>query len=268
MGDSSVVELESALNEVLDIHDDQELVSGCFPPSGGDEIYQSDDKMSGELKIHQPNSLVSTTQKGLTKSMTFPCSGITCSAYMDGREEITGATLHGHTEPWNPACTRSLSLPTSLKLVSAMKGSREKQGIALKKLNVTWASDVFDPPATSLSRTTVKSHIHHHSRGNKKNGKGKHKHKGKSSRGSDGEKKQYRKVVTDTHCKPPVGERLLLGGFCQSSVELVDLAVTGQESKCGSSFLRTSLAKQHYLGCGGYINIISLPYSLPHGHSV
>ncbi|KAL4379234.1 hypothetical protein GQ457_02G041700 [Hibiscus cannabinus] len=46
----------------------------------------------------------------------------------------------------------SVALPSHLELVSALKGSREKRGITWKKQNVTWASDVYDPPPTSLMR--------------------------------------------------------------------------------------------------------------------
>ncbi|XP_019052816.1 PREDICTED: uncharacterized protein LOC104594601 [Nelumbo nucifera] len=241
MESNLVEELENAPGVLHD--DDQELVPDSGPLLGGDdEIYHADDKTWGELKIHQLQSSISTTQKGLTRFATFPCSGMTCAASMNGREEIPAqsSTLSG-----NPTCTRSISLPTPLKLVSAMKGSREKQGMPLKKLNVTWAPDVYDPPATSLSHT-VKSHNQHRSRGNKKNGK--HKHKSKSSRGSGSDKKQSRKVVssTDTRSKLPTSsERLLIGGLRQSTVETVDFATTGQDTKCGSSFLRTSLAKMH-----------------------
>ncbi|XAR50952.1 hypothetical protein NMG60_11005420 [Bertholletia excelsa] len=40
---------------------------------------------------------------------------------------------------------QSISPVTPLKLVSALKGSREKQGLPAKKLTVTWAADVYDP---------------------------------------------------------------------------------------------------------------------------
>ncbi|KAF8043173.1 hypothetical protein BT93_A1498 [Corymbia citriodora subsp. variegata] len=48
----------------------------------------------------------------------------------------------------NPALGCSVFSPAPLELVSAFKGSHEKQGGALRKLTVTWAPDVYDPPPT------------------------------------------------------------------------------------------------------------------------
>ncbi|XP_047307532.1 uncharacterized protein LOC124911136 [Impatiens glandulifera] len=68
-----------------------------------------------------------------------------------------------------------------LKLVSAMKGSREKQGLNVGKLSVSWAADVYDPPVTSQSHS-VSSHNNGNSR-HKKNYRNKHnKNKAKSQR--------------------------------------------------------------------------------------
>ena len=79
----------------------------------------------------------------------------------------------------------------SLKLISAMKGSREKQGLPVEKLSVKWAPDVFDPPATSQSHT-VKSYSQYSSKTSKKS----HRHKHKGAKGVD--KKQRRKTVTSS----------------------------------------------------------------------
>ncbi|KAI3443011.1 uncharacterized protein J3R85_000360 [Psidium guajava] len=50
----------------------------------------------------------------------------------------------------NPALGCSVLLPAPLELISALKGSCEKQGGAPRKLTVTWAPDVYDPPPTQL----------------------------------------------------------------------------------------------------------------------
>ncbi|KAF8395087.1 hypothetical protein HHK36_019027 [Tetracentron sinense] len=246
--DSSLVELGNALNEVLHNQDIREPGSSCIPSLDRHELcHQEKDKKCGELKMLQDNSSVATSQKSLCKCATFPSSGKKFPPSMNEKNKVPGTTLHGQfaTESVSPACTRSISLPTPLKLVSAIKGSREKQGMPLKKLTVKWAPDVYDPPVTTVSHT-VKSHNQQRSRTNKKNGK--HKQKGKSSRGSSSYKKQYRKSVgsSDMHSKlPATSDRSHLGGYSQSEVELVDFAVTNQDSNCGSSFLRTSLAKVH-----------------------
>ncbi|TKW17381.1 hypothetical protein SEVIR_5G362700v4 [Setaria viridis] len=71
------------------------------------------------------------------------------------------------------------------RLVSAMKGTRAKQGI-MTKLSVSWAPDVYDPPVTSASHT-----VRGHQRSSRK---GHYKYKpskssSSSSRSSSGSKK-------------------------------------------------------------------------------
>ncbi|XP_042478367.1 uncharacterized protein LOC122059567 [Macadamia integrifolia] len=231
IGDDSVADLGDALTGILCLQDVHESLPGQFQPLDRVEICHPEAEMCRELIIDVAESVAGTFQKGLIKCATFPCSKKDLS--VNEKTEMSDSRL---------ACTRSLSLPTPLKLVSAMKGSREKQGAPERKLTVTWAPDVYDPPATSLSHT-VKSHNHQRRRTNKKNGK--HKHKGKSSRGSTSEKKQSRTVAnSDLRSKSMAGgNKLRFGGFNQSTVELVDF-VAGQESKCGSS-LWTSVAKVH-----------------------
>ena len=53
-------------------------------------------------------------------------------------------------------CINYLSMQGTPRLVSAMKGTRAKQGI-MTKLSVSWAPDVYDPPVTSDSHT-VRGH--------------------------------------------------------------------------------------------------------------
>ncbi|XP_043700844.1 uncharacterized protein LOC122651502 isoform X2 [Telopea speciosissima] len=231
-GDDSVADLGDAITGILGLQEVCESLPGQFEPLDRVEICHSEADVCRELIIDLAESVTGTIQKGLTKAATFPCSKKDAS--VDEKTETSDS---------RSACMRSVSLPTPLKLVSAMKGSREKQGAPLRKLTVTWAPDVYDPPATLLSHT-VKSHNQQRRRTNKKNGK--HKQKGKSSRGSTSDKKQSRTVAnSDLRSKSMAsGGRLHFGGFNQSTVELVDI-VPGQESKCGSSFLRTSVAKVH-----------------------
>ncbi|KAF9588836.1 hypothetical protein IFM89_016448 [Coptis chinensis] len=158
---------------------------------------------------------------------------------LDEKDEVPDISLHmkSHTESENLSAECPISLPTFTKPVSAMKGSREKVGIPLKKLSVTWAPDVYDPPCNSISHM-VKSHSSQRSR-NKKDSK--HRHKGKSSQGSNSSKR-YKKHAgkTDYRLKSsptsvrlsyPCSARLLYGDYNQT--------------KFGSSFLRTSLAEVH-----------------------
>ncbi|XP_042511782.1 uncharacterized protein LOC122086932 [Macadamia integrifolia] len=253
-GDDSVADLGDALTEILHIQDGHESLLGQLESLNRGETCHPEAKMCRDWIIELADSVTGSIQKGLTKSATFPCSKMDTS--VDEKTEMPGIGSNGQSSSDSrPACTRSISLPTPSKLLSAMKGSREKQGASLRKLTVKWAPDVYDPPSTTLSHT-VKSHNQQRSRTNKKNSK--HKHKGKSSRGCTSEKKQYRRTVSNSDLRSKSmasRDRLLFGGFDQSTVgllggfdkstmECVEF-VTGQDSNCGSSFLRASLAKVH-----------------------
>lgn len=127
-----------------------------------------------------------------------------------------------------------------MKVVPAIKGSREKQGIPPKKLSVTWAPDVYDPIPTSAS--------HVPSNKNRSNGKksGKYKHKGssgKSSRGSKGgkDKKQVRKNGGGSTKLKPFHEDCGVG-FGEGQ----DFDVGSPDPFCGSSFLKNSVTKMHF----------------------
>ncbi|KAG6769446.1 hypothetical protein POTOM_025082 [Populus tomentosa] len=126
-------------------------------------------------------------------------------------------------------------------LVSAMKGSREKQEGSPRKLTVSWAPDVYDPIPNSLSHS-VKSKQKKSSRKdrdkdnnhNKKNGK--KGQKGSSSKGLGGkDKKQFRKS----------GGRSDKCHKTMDAPEDTDFGV-GSPDYCGSSFLKNSGAKFHY----------------------
>lgn len=137
---------------------------------------------------------------------------------------------------------------TPLKLVSAMKGSREKEGIPFNKLNVTWTPDVYDPPPTIVSHTVRTYKKQQQSKNNRKNGK--NKQKGKSPRGSNGkDKKQLRKTVGsgDRGFRSyEVKDKLIASNFIDTSRELEDFEVGSPDGYCGSSFLRKSLTKVHF----------------------
>lgn len=182
--------------------------------------------------------------KCLNKCATFPCTNLVLppdgSSDTEEEEPETALRWLFGEEHYNQGYSRSVSLPSPLKLLSAMKGSREKEGLSTEKLTVKWAPDVYDPPVTLMSHT-VKSNKQQKSR-NKKNWKrdGKKGQRSNSSRGKD--KKQYRKggaserghrsldpreMITDTNDEFLVGSR-------------------EPHSYCGSSFLKNSLTNMHY----------------------
>ncbi|KAI3743389.1 hypothetical protein L1987_61097 [Smallanthus sonchifolius] len=88
------------------------------------------------------------------------------------------------------SCSCSTSLPMNLKLVSAMKGSREKQRAGPpQKLTVKWAPEVYDPVPTSVSHAVTNKP----QKQSKKNSKSKQKNGSKSSRGNKHKDKSARK---------------------------------------------------------------------------
>ncbi|CAL9235895.1 unnamed protein product [Arabidopsis halleri] len=46
---------------------------------------------------------------------------------------------------------------TPVVLIPAIKGSREKHGLSLRKSSVSWAADVYDPPPSIASHTVTRS---------------------------------------------------------------------------------------------------------------
>ncbi|KAK2657892.1 hypothetical protein Ddye_010944 [Dipteronia dyeriana] len=185
-------------------------------------------------------------QKGLCKSNTFPSTGkVLPSAGSDedvDEEPETVLQQMFSDEPMHSPYL-SISLPTPLKLVSAMKGSREKLGAAPRKLTVKWAPDVYDPPPTIVSHTVNRSKKQQKLKKerNNKQKNGKKWQKGNSSRGSSGSKnKQYRK---NAGCTEKSYNSLDVGGLHD---DLHDFDVGGPDSYCGSSFLKESLTNLHY----------------------
>ena len=75
--------------------------------------------------------------------------------------------------------------------MSALKGSREKQGLSPKKLTVTWAPDVYDPPPTSVLHTVRSKKQQKSKKNNDKKKNGKKGQKGNNSRGSGKDNKQF-----------------------------------------------------------------------------
>lgn len=147
--------------------------------------------------------------------------------------------------------------PSNLK--SAMKGSREKNGIQPNNLTVTWAPDVYDPTPTAVSHvvTTNKNQT----RSKRKNG-GKNKQKGgsngsgvaagKPSRGArvKEKKKQARKYggTTSNGCLKSRDEddRVVDNDPNGQRTDLGDFNVGSPDPHCGSSFLKKSVTTMHF----------------------
>ncbi|KAK9290231.1 hypothetical protein L1049_008398 [Liquidambar formosana] len=256
IGDGSVNDLGYTLGESLHIQDAEESVN----TSNVDDDNELDEGIiGGELIIDETQS----TQKRLGKSVTFPCSGnmLSSDASSTDEEDETSDTLlqrncnHSlplEPEPMRSAFSRSMSLPAPpVKLVSAMKGGREKeQGTSAVKLTVKWAPDVYDPPPTILL-PAAKSKNQQRSKANKKNeviykknGKNKQKGNGKALRGSSGkDKKQFRRLHgSSDRCYKSIDASDRLVDYDDPSE---DFDVGSPDSYCGSSFLRKSFPKVH-----------------------
>ncbi|KAJ4903794.1 Uncharacterized protein Rs2_17745 [Raphanus sativus] len=91
----------------------------------------------------------------------------------------------------------NLTTTTPVVLIPAVKGSREKHGLSLKKSSVSWADDVYDPPPS------IASHTRHKKQPQKSKSKDSHKKTGKkgqknkdssSSRSGKNKKQASRKL--------------------------------------------------------------------------
>ncbi|KAG8484002.1 hypothetical protein CXB51_023490 [Gossypium anomalum] len=221
------------------------MVRTCF-----NDVNESNDtntsKVEGLLEQRQKSKPPS---KCLAKSASFPSA---VSTPDDDDDEIVTAMQRMFSEDsvQSPLTySRSISLPTPLKLVSALKGSREKQGLPPKKLTVKWAPDVYDPPPTSLLHTVRSKKQQKSKKKNDKKKNGKKGQKGNNSgRGCGGGKdnKQIRRGggSSDRCYKPP--PEVHQDRLANSSVSLEGFNVGSPDPYCGSSFLKKSPTRMHY----------------------
>lgn len=145
----------------------------------------------------------------------------------------------------SPSCF--ICSQTPLKLVSALKGSREKHGVPLKKLTVTWAPDVYDPTPTAVSHV-VTNKSQRHRNDSKRNSKNKQKGTGKPSRGSRGkDKKQGRKYGgSSNRCFKSLDDNERIVDQVQHQADIVDYNIGNPDPYCGTSFLKNSVSKLHF----------------------
>ncbi|KAL3536371.1 hypothetical protein ACH5RR_004832 [Cinchona calisaya] len=247
-------ELGNHLTKFLHIQNKQKSTCVVLPSPNDGQIGTS--AMEVEHKdCHEIELDKLTNEKRLTKCATFPCSATsTCSADTFDVEEGHNGGLtpehsleKDHTQPANCPCPRSISLPIPLKLISALKGSREKQGAPPRKLTVTWAADVYDPLPTSVSHVP-NSKPQRYKNDYKRNGKNKQKAGGKASRVNKGkDKKQSRKGggSSNRSFKPVDNEG---NGACSVGHQgnAIDFDVGSPDPFCGHSFLKKSVSPLHF----------------------
>ncbi|KAM7526306.1 hypothetical protein LguiA_016208 [Lonicera macranthoides] len=265
----TVNDLRTGLIEYLNIQDDRKLVSGFISPNSNNGI-----KKEYIREEPQRNRVITLSDKCLTRSVTFPRRIMIASsaASIDGENEreteddvIAEVLAEQGATPVNPHHSYSKSLPAPSKPVSAMKGSREKQGTPHKKLSVTWAPDVYDPLPTAVSHVVTTSkgsqrhHHHHHHRSSKKN-TARSKQKGSSSKASRGssnrgkDKKLHHRAYggggTSSRCWKSLDEDDdddRVSDDIYEQVQAVDFDVGRPDpSYCGSSFLKKTVTTLHF----------------------
>ncbi|XP_010529848.1 PREDICTED: uncharacterized protein LOC104806576 [Tarenaya hassleriana] len=101
-------------------------------------------------------------------------------------------------EDFSAALQRIFSETAQMIVIPAMKGSREKYGLSARKMRVSWAEDVYDPPPSIESHTRVGRKKHHHQKSNhkktvRKGQKGSGHSPSSSSRGGKDKKQSSRK---------------------------------------------------------------------------
>ncbi|PSS09890.1 Leucine-rich repeat-containing protein [Actinidia chinensis var. chinensis] len=236
MGGVSLNDLGDILTEFLQIQDGHELASNNL-------LSQSSDKTGNIIVLkedgceeNQIKSTILTSGKCFANCVTSPRFNDTVSVdgeYEKGNDLTAVLLKQNDCEPSKPA--HALPIPTPLKLVSAMKGSREKWGTPPKKLTVSWAPDVYDPPPSAP--TTVRINKPRSKSESKKNGKSKL--KGKSSKGaSSKDKRQVRKHGGSSNkCYRLLDDFDKLVDYNEPPMELGDFDVGSPDSYFGSSFL-------------------------------
>lgn len=213
------------------------LLDGASPQSDN-----ADGSLQAGMCVDFSNSVGSGVNKGLQKCATFPSSTVETGQEdpcCDADDTLKGA----HTYQ------RSVSLPPTAKLISAMKGSRRKNGMSTPTENrhIKWAPDVYDPPVTSVSHSVNNSYQRRSKPRKKDKSKQKQKQKGRS-------KKKTQSVIQNpavlqTHGLEDVGPST--GGKApvdlgKHETEMLDYGIGSQEANCGSSFLRETVAKMHF----------------------
>ncbi|KAK9061470.1 hypothetical protein SSX86_018651 [Deinandra increscens subsp. villosa] len=231
----SVDELSVDVTKFLNIQDAIEENSSSSTPHKSNEFQKKDfhdNFLQGQIKTQSPKRIL---------SKHAPSSGKTIS-----HQDVITSELSTHGDnnrSDDPSGFCSISLPAHLKLVSAMKGSREKQGATPPvKLTVKWAPDVYDPVPTSVSH--VVSNSRSSSKHSKKNSKSRQKHASKSSRGCKSkDKKQVRKRSGNTSSSSSgmsykFGHEEEFVEFHEHEHQPGGIDFRNPDQLCGSSFIK------------------------------
>ncbi|XP_020173236.1 uncharacterized protein [Aegilops tauschii subsp. strangulata] len=181
-------------------------------------------------------------KKDLQKCATFPSSAAE-AGQEDSCCDADDAPKDAHTYQ------RSASLPPTVKLIPAIKGSRQKNGIPLpaEDRHIKWAADVYDPPVSSVSHSVNNSYQR------RPKPRKKDKTKQKEKRKARNKKKTSNAAQNQAVLQTPELEDLgtSIGREAPADpgkleTEMLDYGISSQEAKCGSSFLLETAAKMHF----------------------
>jgi len=205
------------------------------------QAQNADGSLEAGMRVELSKSVSSGVKKDLQKCATFPSS-----ATVAGEEDTCfDALVDAHTYQ------RSVSLPVTptVKLISAMKGSRQKNGLPSPTENrhIKWAEDVYDPPVTSVSHS-VNNNYQRRAKPRKKD-KSKQKQKKAKSK-----KKPSNAIQNPAVLQTPGLEDLGTSMVREApadpgkhEIKILDYGLSSQDSaKCGSSFLLQTVAKMHF----------------------
>ncbi|CAH9086914.1 unnamed protein product [Cuscuta europaea] len=238
-------DLRNRLSDLVIIQEDQQLCNSKF--SKDDRFEGTPDSFSDRF----------SSKKCLVKFATFPNSTKSSSPNESIHQRQLEQINDAPAEPLapngdansTPLSTLSKSVPSATKLLSAMKGSREKQGIVPhNKLHVSWAPDVYDPPVSiPISHVSINRHQRHRSDGKKNGKKNKQQSSGKSSRANKGKDKKKHGRKYGGSCERGFYE-LEDHNIVISSRELptIGLDIDSSDRLCGSSYLYSSVSKLHF----------------------
>ncbi|XP_047171674.1 uncharacterized protein LOC124839792 [Vigna umbellata] len=206
-----ISKLEGTFIESLHIQDALKLEQ-AYEVDRFDNFYPEEENSSGGFETQETKLEIKCLKDCSTFSYPDMCLPSSCS------DEETDKSLSKQS--------RQNYCSAPAKLVSAMKGSREKERGSQIKLTVKWAPDVYDPVPT-LSSHTVKHKKHQKPRmrkSEKKNGKKSQKVSYSRRSSSSSKDKQYRNRWLHS------GEEVF-----EASTEL---KVVKHDSYCATSYLK------------------------------
>lgn len=225
---NKIVEID-LLMENLEISDADDL---------NDLMLEECENLLVKKTISNKTSQFCTELKDLSK-----CAAVICSKALQScpsslaKAGLSAIELGNESSVSNPSEDGSVPYHDSLKFVSALKGSRARQGKHLHpNLHVTWAANVYDPPITSSSHTVKKPR--HHLPKAKPSDHHKRKHmKAKPSYASSADRKHSHRRASSSFLDPRMAR---MQAFARTSLEIQALdiaAASAQESsKCGGIF--------------------------------